>query len=79
MEIIYWVIVTVWIIVILILKKKAGFSMKIALAFFAAAAVLTVLTLRNLAEPLMRVSLIGWLVGVFQAVWEYVRSSEDPP
>ncbi|MBI2600215.1 hypothetical protein HYW43_04840 [Candidatus Daviesbacteria bacterium] len=76
MEIIYWAILAVWIIVIWTLKKKASFSMKVALGFFVLAAVLTVLTLRNLAEPLMRVSFIGWLIGILQAVWEYIRNSE---
>lgn len=76
MEIIYWIILTAWIAAIWLLKKKASLSMKIALAFFVLAAILTVVGLRNLAEPLMRVSFIGWLVGIFQAIKEYVREPE---
>lgn len=76
MEIIYWVILTAWIAAIWLLKKKASLSMKIALAFFVLAAILTVVGLRNLAEPLMRVSFIGWLVGIFQAIKEYAREPE---
>lgn len=71
MEIIYWAILVIWIIAIWVLKKNSGFSLLLAFVLFIISATLTVLTFRNLAEPIMRVSLIGWIVGIFQALIEY--------
>lgn len=71
MEIIYWAILVIWIIAIWGLKKNSGFSLLLAFVLFIISATLTVLTFRNLAEPIMRVSLIGWIVGIFQALIEY--------
>lgn len=76
MEITYWIILGVWIVAIWVLRKKASLSMKIALYLFIAAAALTVFGFRNPAELVMRVSFIGWLVGISQAIREYVRESK---
>lgn len=71
MEIAYLLILIVWIILIRALRKDSGLSLKIAFILFIVAAVLTVFSLQNLAEPIMRVSFIGWLIGIFGALIEY--------
>ena len=76
MEIIYWIILIIWIIAIFIFKKDSGLTLKIALALFLVAAVLTVFNLRDLAEPIMRVSFIGWIIGIFQALREYIKQAK---
>lgn len=73
MEIVYWIILIVWIAMNWIYKKDSGFSMKIALACFVIAAALTVFNFRVVAEPVMKISFIGWMIGIFQAISEYVR------
>lgn len=73
MEIAYWILLIVWIAIIWILKKDSGFSLLIAFSLFLISATLTVFNFRNLAETIMRVSLIGWLIGIFQALTEYIR------
>lgn len=74
MEIVYWIILIVWILLIKILKKDSGKSLLVAFSLFLVAAILTVLNLQNLAEPIMRVSLIGWIIGIFHALIEYKKS-----
>lgn len=76
MEIIYWIVLFVWISVVWVLKKDSSFSLVPALFLFGLAALLTVFGLRNLAEPVMRVSFIGWLVGLSHALIEYIKRSE---
>lgn len=76
MEIIYWVILIFWVLILLVLKKDSSISLKIALTLFLLAAVLTVFNLQNLAEPVMRISFIGWLIGIFQALIEYKKKTE---
>lgn len=74
MEIIYWAVLIIWIIVIKVQKKDSGVSLKIAFVLFVLASILTILNLRNLAEPVMRVSFIGWIIGIVHALVEYKKA-----
>lgn len=74
MELIYWLILILWIVAVRIFKKKSGSTLKLAFGLFIIAATLTVFGLRNLAEPVMRVSFIGWIIGLIQALIEYKKS-----
>lgn len=74
MEIAYWGILIIWIIAIKSFKKDSGVSLKIAFVLFSVAAILTIFNLRDIAEPIMRVSFIGWIIGIFQALREYIRT-----
>lgn len=76
MEIVYWVILFVWIASIKILKKDSEITLKIAFILFILAAILTIVNLRNIAEPIMRVSFIGWMIGIFHALIEYIKQSK---
>lgn len=75
MEIVYWLILFIFILIIWIMKKNSGFALSIAFTLFILAAILTVFNLRNLAETFMRLSLIGWLIGILQALLEYRTSN----
>lgn len=76
MEIAYWTILIVWIIGIRISKKDSGITLKIAFILFSIAAILTVFNLRYIAELIMRVSFIGWLIGIFHALIEYIKQTK---
>lgn len=73
MNLIYWIILICWILAIKIFKRDSNFALLPAFILFLIAASLTVLGLRNLAEPIMRVSLIGWIIGIFHALIEYKK------
>ena len=76
MNIVYWLILIAWIVSIRVFKKDSDITLKIALVLFTIAAILTILNLRSIAEPIMRVSFIGWLIGIFQALIEYIKKAE---
>lgn len=76
MEIVYWLILIAWIIVIKILKIDSGKSLLTAFILFILAATMTVFNLRDWAEPIMRVSFIGWIIGIYQALREYIKQSK---
>jgi hypothetical protein len=68
---IYWLILFGWISSVLSLKLESSSSLFIALILFVISAVLAALGLKNAGEPVMRISFIGWLVGIGQALVEY--------
>lgn len=76
MEIIYWIILFLLIIGVWILKRNSNFILYPAFMLFLVSAILTVLGFRNFAETLMRVSLIFWIVGIVQALFEYRKSPQ---
>lgn len=71
MNLLYYFILFAWIFFIWLQKKDSKPTFKTAFALFITAASLTVLGLRDLAEPIMRISFIGWLIGILQALIEY--------
>ena len=75
MELVYWLILFSWVAVIWFSKKTSNFAFYPAFVLFIIAAVLTVFGLRSLAEPIMRISFIGWLIGIFKALMEYKKSN----
>lgn len=77
MELVYLVIITLWILGIIIFKKNSNFVLIPAFILFLVSAFFTVFNLMDVAEPIMRVSLIGWIVGVFDALIEYKKFKES--
>lgn len=75
MELLYWLILFSWIAVMWFSKKDSNFAFYPAIVLFIIAAVLTVFGLRSLAEPIMRISFIGWLIGIFKALMEYKKNN----
>lgn len=82
MESIYLVIITLWILGIIILKKGSNFALIPAFILFLVSAFFSVLNLVDIAEQIMRVSFIGWIIGILHALIEYKRGrftqSEQP-
>lgn len=69
----YWPILFGWILLILIHKLKSNISLVFAFVFFALAAFATTFGFENIAESFMKISFIGWLVGIAQALVEYKK------
>lgn len=73
MNIIYWIIFVIWIGIVWLFKKDNKLSFYLAFVLFAVSASLTVFGFRDLAEPVMRVSFIGWIVALSQALIHYKK------
>jgi len=73
MEFIYLVIIILWIFVIKIFKKNSNYALIPAFLFFLISVFFTVFNLIDIAEQIMRVSFIGWIIGIFHALIEYKR------
>lgn len=61
---IYWVILAGLIISSIFFKKRASFYLWIGFYIFLTGAVLKIIGINNVAEIMMRISFIGWLVGL---------------
>lgn len=73
MEFIYLVIITLWILGIVIFKKHSNFALTPAFFLFLVSAFFAVFNLGNIAEQIMRISFIGWIIGISFALIEYKR------
>lgn len=73
MEFIYLVIITLWILGIVIYKKHSNFALIPAFFLFLVSAFFAVFNLGNIAEQIMRISFIGWIIGISFALIEYKR------
>lgn len=71
---VYWFLFFGWVIYAYITKKCSLHHLWIAFGLFTLAALLKTVSLDNLAEPLMRISLLGWLIGMTIAIKEYQRN-----
>ena len=82
MESIYLIIITLWILGIIILKKNSNYALIPAFLLFLVSVFFTVFNLMDIAEQIMRISFIGWIIGIFHALIEYKRGrftqSEQP-
>ena len=74
---IYWWILLGWIFVVWQYKLKSIASLIFAFMLFLAAATVAVLGIRPLAEGMMRLSLLGWIVGIAQALLEFRGDEKD--
>lgn len=70
-SVIYWLTALVWVILLILYKLKSTFSMFVAFILLIISAVLSVFGLSSFGETIMRLSLIGWLLGIVQALLEY--------
>lgn len=61
---IYWIILAGSIISLIFFKKRASFYLYLAFYTFIVGAVLRVVGINDIAEAIMRISFIGWLVGI---------------
>lgn len=68
----YWWILGLFIIIIWLFKLPSIWSLLFSFGLFILAGLLTTFGTTNLAELIMRISLIGWLVGFTQSFLEYL-------
>lgn len=73
MEFIYLVIIIFWILGIIIYKKNSSYALIPAFCLFLVSAFFAVLNLMDVAEQIMRISFIGWVIGMFHALIEYKK------
>ena len=74
---IYWMILFGWIGLIVNYKWSSSTSLVPALALFILGALLATIGFREIAETVMRISFIGWMVGITQALVEYKRNEKS--
>lgn len=67
----YWIVLFLWLITIQIYKAKSKSTFKISIYLFLISAVFSIITLEEIAETIMKLSMIGVLLGVTQSVFEY--------
>lgn len=72
---IYWVIFLAWVIYAYFIKKGSQHHLLIAFSLFLSAAILKIISVDKIAQPVMSVSLLGWFIGMTIALIEYRRSS----
>lgn len=75
-SLIYWWILIGWIFAIVNFKWGSSASLIPAFFLFVVGAALVTLGFKGIAEIIMKVSFIGWLVGITQALIEYRKMSK---
>ncbi len=75
-SIIYWFIFVGWIFVLILFNKNSKLTLQLSLGMFIVGVVMFIFGFKVAAETLMRVSMIGWLIGVVQAVIEYKKDEK---
>lgn len=71
---IYWLLLFGWVWVVSSNKIKSFKSLYIGLILYVVASFLTLLGLENIAETIFRISFLGWLIGIVQALVEYKKN-----
>jgi len=72
----YWLIFIGWIFSVLKFKLSSAFTFISAIALFILAAITRIFNFNDVAETFMRVSFIGWMIGIIQAVVEFRKDIE---
>ena len=70
MEFIYLVVTIVWLFWIFF-YKKGNYTFRLAFILFLTSALFAVLNLSIVAEQIMRISFIGWIIGIVNALIEH--------
>src|SRR3989344_958959 len=68
---IYWVILGLFIFTVWFLKLSSRAVLSFSFALFIIAGLLTTFTVVYGVEVILRISLLGWLIGFVQAIFEY--------
>lgn len=75
-SLIYWLILLAWLGFIWQFKWGCSVTLIFAFVLFVIAAAFAIFGLRGVGETVMRVSFIGWLVGIGQALVEYKKEND---
>ncbi|KKQ98131.1 MAG: hypothetical protein UT23_C0005G0054 [Candidatus Woesebacteria bacterium GW2011_GWA1_39_12] len=71
----YWLIFVGWLAIVYRFKGNSGFSLKPAMTLLVVASLLIIFGVREIGEILMKISFVGWMVGIGQSLYEKWRSS----
>jgi len=74
---IYWMILLGWLFILFNFKLESEASFILGFVTFVFAAIFAILGLRLIAETVMRVGFIFWLVGMGQALIEYQKTQNN--
>src|SRR3989344_8457076 len=67
---IYWMIFVGWVALVLNFHFKAQLSLRLAFYLFVISAAIYVFGLGSFSESIMRISLLGWIIGITQTLTE---------
>lgn len=70
----FWWILIGWIFLIYSFKFKSKPIFAISFILFLFSALLTTINLQSFAETIMRISFIGWIIGLVRALIEYKKT-----
>lgn len=70
-SLIYWIILGIFIFTVWLFKLSSKIILLVSFTLFIVAGLLATFSFTTLAEVIMRLSLLGWLIGFSQAVFEY--------
>lgn len=71
---VYWWVLALFVLMGLSLRLKSQFYLVGFFALFFISALFTVVGLKQAGEVIMRVSFIGWAIGLIQSLVEYKKS-----
>jgi len=77
LPIIYWMILAIWVIVAINKKLRSDNSFFWAFGFFVISAVFGIFGARFVSEIIMKISFIGWVIGIVQALMEYKKDQKS--
>ncbi|GEM_PF-3914133 len=70
---VYWLVFVVWIMVLLNFRLSSSWTLAAAFVLFLLAAALSTLGHAGTGEATMKISFIGWIIGIIQALIEYKK------
>ena len=74
----YWMVLIGWLFFVCEKKLKSNQSFKVGFVLFVISSFLVICGLRFIPEVVMKISFIGWLMGIVQASIEYkLRDGRD--
>ena len=70
----YWLIIIGWLTIVYRFKGNSDFTLKPAMTLLAIASLFMIFGVREVGEVLMKISFVGWMVGIGQSLFEKWRS-----
>lgn len=73
-SLVYWWVLLLGVWLIWTFRLDARFPLLIALALLVLSALMVSIGLREIGETVLRLSLLGWLIGLVQSALEYINA-----
>lgn len=67
----YWLLFIAWITVLLNFKLRSVYALAVAFGLFLISAIMVTVGFSRIGEVAMRISFMGWIIGIIQALFEY--------